>query len=260
VVLVGPQNVGKVMAWVGIAIYAAYAAGAPAGVAIYSRFGFGGIALATMLIPLVALASIAALRPVAPGTVRRIPFYKVLGAVWVPGVGLALSSVGFGVITAFIALLFSGKGWTDASLTFTSFGAAFIGARFFFSHLPDKLGGALVALVSVLVEAAGLVLIWSADRPSIVYIGAALTGFGYSLAFPGFGVEAVRRAPPQNRGLAMGAYVAFLDIALCVTGPLAGIIASHDGVSAIYLAGAISVTCSVAIAIYLLFTQPLPAR
>lgn len=35
--LVGPQNAGKVMAWVGIAIYAAYALGAPLGVAINAR-------------------------------------------------------------------------------------------------------------------------------------------------------------------------------------------------------------------------------
>src|SRR5437870_5351043 len=44
--------------------------------------------------------------------------------------------------------------------------------------------------------------------------GAALTGFGYSLVYPGFGVKAVRRVPPQSRGLAMGAYTVFLDVGL----------------------------------------------
>ena len=61
--------------------------------------------------------------------------------------------------------------------------------------------------------------------------GAALTGFGYSLVFPGFGVEAVRLAPPESRGVAMGAYTACLDIALGVSGPVLGLIASGAGLA-----------------------------
>lgn len=254
--LIGAQNAGKAMAWVGIAMYGAYAAGAPMGVAVYGQSGFAGIAVATILIPLIALGVIAAVRPMAPSSARRVPFYKVLRTVWVPGMGLALSSVGFGVITTFIALLFSARHWGNASLAFTAFGVAFIGARLFFGHLPDKVGGAKVALVCVLIETVGQLLIWGADGELMAYIGAALTGFGYSLAFPGFGVEAVRRAPPQSRGVAMGAYVAFLDISLGITGPIAGAIANNSGVSAVYLAGAVAVVCSVGIALVLLVTQP----
>ena len=93
-------------------------------------------------------------------------------------------------------------------------------------------------------------------------LGAALTGFGYSLAFPGFGVEAMRRAPPQTRALAMGAYVAFLDIALGVTSPLAGVLAQGWGVDTVYLAGAVAVALSVLVALTLLGGQaraPRPA-
>jgi len=39
----GPQNTGKVMAWVGMAMYAAYAVGAPAGIALYTGYGFRAI-------------------------------------------------------------------------------------------------------------------------------------------------------------------------------------------------------------------------
>jgi hypothetical protein len=49
---------------------------------------------------------------------------------------------------------------------------------------------------------------WSA----LALAGAVLTGFGYSLVYASFGVEAIRRAPPQSQGLAMGAYTAFLDL------------------------------------------------
>jgi predicted MFS family arabinose efflux permease len=137
-------------------------------------------------------------------------------------------------------------------LAFSAFGLAFIGARILFGHLPDKLGGARVALACVLIEAVGLLLIWGADSAAIAYLGAAFTGFGYSLAFPGFGVEAVRRAPAQNRGLAMGAYVAFLDISLGITSPLAGALASGWGIGAVYLGGAVAVALSFLVALRLL--------
>ncbi|WP_343590203.1 arabinose transporter [Paracidovorax wautersii] len=254
--LAGPQNAGKVMAWVGIAMYGAYAVGAPAGVAVNGRWGFTGIAVAAVVLPLVSLPLVslllvASLRAVAPTSARRTPFYKVLGLVWSAGLGLALSSVGFGVITAFIALLFAERGWGNASLAFTAFGLAFIGARLFFGHLPDKLGGARVALVCVLVEAVGQLLIWGADTAAVAYAGAALTGFGYSLAFPSFGVEAVRRVPPQSRGAAMGAYVAFLDISLGLTGPALGAVAGTWGLGSVYLMGALAVASSVLVALQL---------
>lgn len=157
-------------------------------------------------------------------------------AVWQHGLALALASVGFGMITAFIALLFAAKSWGNTSLAFTAIGVTFILARLFFAHLPDKLGGARVVLVCVMIEVYGQLLIWGADSASAAYLGAALTGFSYSLAFPGFGVEAVRRAPPQTRSLAMGAYNAFLDIALGITGLVTGL--RH---CMMYLVGAIAV-------------------
>jgi MFS family permease len=223
-------------------------------VVVNRHWGFAGIACATVLAPLLALAAVWHVRAVPPTASRRTPFYTVLGAVWLPGLGLALSSVGFGLIAAFIALFFAAKNWGDASLAFTAFGLAFIAARICFGHLPDKIGGARVALVSVAIEAVGQVLIWQADTGAMAYLGAALTGFGYSLAFPGFGVEAVRRAPPQTRSLAMGAYVAFLDIALGVTSPLAGLLAGAQGVGAVYLAGAIAVALALVVAVRLLLS------
>jgi len=83
-------------------------------------------------------------------------------------------------------------------------------------------------------------------------IGAALTGFGYSLVYPGFGVEAVRRAPAQSRGLAMGAYTAFLDLTLGLASPALGLIGSVAGIGAVFLTSAVVVICAAGIAIWLL--------
>src|SRR6266704_3334518 len=60
--LAGPQNTGKVLAWMGTAMYAAFALGAPAGTALYAGYGVAAIALATTLVPLATLMLVWPLR------------------------------------------------------------------------------------------------------------------------------------------------------------------------------------------------------
>lgn len=250
--LMGSQHSGKVMTWVGMAMYAAYAIGAPVGSVTYNEFGFLSTSLATALFPLGALLLN---MPLPSATIiRSTPssFRSVFEAVWVPGLGLALSSIGFGAVTTFIALLFAQQGWGMVWLAFTALSCAFILARLIFGHLPDRIGGAKVALVCVLIEALGQLLIWTATWPSIALLGAALTGFGYSLVYPAFGVEAIHRIPPQSRALAMGVYTGCLDLALGVASPLLGLIANSAGLRAVYLTSTLVVLCSTVVAIRLL--------
>jgi MFS family permease len=255
--LVGPRNTGKIMAWVGTAMYAAFAVGAPVGTTLYANHGFAAIALATTLIPFVTLLLVAARRPVAPALHVRPAFTRVVGAVWVPGLGLALSSVGFGAITTFIVLLFAQHGWGQAWLASTVLSLTFMAGRLIFGHLPDRIGGGRVALLCVLIEAAGQAMIWLAPWSALALFGAAVTGFGYSLVYPGFGVEAVHRAPPESRGLAMGAYTAFLDLALGLANPALGLVASGAGLGAVFLVSTLVVLCAAAIAVPLLHAPSL---
>jgi MFS family permease len=213
--------------------------------------GFNAIALATTFVPLGAFLLVSELRRVAPTARLRPSLMKVVKAVWLPGVGLALTSAGFGTMTAFVALLFAARGWTVWP-AFTTFAAAFIAARMVLGHIADRKGGAKVALIFLLMEAVGQALLWLAPSPAIALIGAGLTGFGYSLVYPGFGVEAVRRAPAESRGLAMGAYTAFLDVALAGASPLLGLVAAASDIGTVFLVGALSVVCAAPIALRLM--------
>ncbi|WGS18726.1 arabinose transporter [Bradyrhizobium sp. ISRA463] len=250
--LVDSRNTGRVIAWVGSAMFAAFAIGAPAGSALYADYGFAAIAFGTALAPLATLALVAFLPAVAPAPRTRLSFLKVLGAVWVPGFGSALGSVGFGAVTTFAALLFANRGWSNGWLAYTAYAIAFILARIFFSHMADTIGGARVALVCALTEAAGQALIWLAAGPEMALLGAALTGFGFSLVYPGLGVEAVRRVPAQSRGLAMGAYTAFLDFAQGVASPALGLIAIGARLNVVFLASAVTVLCAAIVASWLI--------
>ena len=66
---------------------------------------------------------------------------SVAGAVWLPGLGVALSSVGFGAGHAFVRLLFADRGWTPAGSPSAPSRRLHRGARRL-RPLPDRLGGA----------------------------------------------------------------------------------------------------------------------
>jgi MFS family permease len=253
--LAGPANAGKVIAWVGMAMFAALALGAPLGTALYSFGGFPSIALATALIPLVTMLIVAPLAAIPPHRGARSQLLKVAATVWMPGLGSALSSIGFGTMIAFSSLLSAERSWNPVWLLFSAFAIALVAARLFLGHLPDRLGGAKVALISVFIEASGLALIWLTPLQGFAVVGALLTGLGFALVYPGLGIEAVRRAPPQSRGLAMGAYTAFLDVALGFGSPVLGLIAGWAGLNSVFLAAAVVVLCASAIALRLNLTR-----
>jgi MFS family permease len=250
--LLGIENTSKVLAWVGSAMFAAFALGAPLGTTIYGMYGFVAVAFATTLLPLLTLLFVAPLERVPTVARLQTGLMKVMSVVWVPGAASALSSIGFGAITAFSSLLFVARGWA-AWPAFTAFAAAFIVTRLLLGHVADRFGGARVAFICAAIEAAGLALIWLSPWSAPALIGAALTGIGYSLVYPGFGVEAVRKVPAQSRGLAMGAYTAFLDVALGFGVPALGLVADFAGLGAPFAASMLAALGAAAIAAALMF-------
>jgi MFS family permease len=255
--LVEPRHAGKVIAWVGTAMFAALALGGPLGTLLFAAHGFTAIGLATTVLPLLVL--LALLRAPAPPLRLRqakASLRSALGPVWLPGVGAALSSVGYGAILAFGSLLYSDHGWQPVWLAFTAFGIALIAARLLCGHLPDKFGGARIALLFIVVQAAGLLLMGLARSSALASAGAALAGFGYSLVYPGFGVEAVRNSSPETRGLIMGIYTVFLDVAMALASPALGWIADLNGLNAVFVVSAGVTLSAAAVSLRLLQRSP----
>ena len=236
---VGPQRAGMSMSWTGIAMFAALAIGAPVGMVLYQSYGLRTAMIACIVAPLTAAVIALRGRSYSSSVGERLPFYRVIGQIWREGFGLMLQGVGLSGLTAFASLYFAAKTWSHAGLVMTAFGIGFILVRLVLGHLPDKMSGYRVALWSLVIEAIGQAMLWTAPYEAIALVGALVTGLGCALVFPALGVEALKRVTPANRGSAMGAFVAFLDIAYGISGPAAGIIAGHFGYAAVYLFGAV---------------------
>jgi len=250
----GPNQSGQVISWIGIAMYVSFALGAPIGSALYAVEGFAAIGAATFLVPVLALPLLRRVpvsAPNAPAAAHE-SWRSTLRAVWQPGLGLALSSLGFAAVTTFITLLFASRGWAPVWAGFSAFAGAFVLARVIGAHLPDQHGGARIALVSLCVEVLGLLTVALATSPWLALLGATLAGLGYSLVFPGFGLEVVRRAPAGHRALALGSYAACLDLALGTSGPMLGLLADVAGLPWVFGASALVVLLAAAMAAHLM--------
>lgn len=255
--LVSAAKSAQAIAWVGMAMFAALAVGAPLGSFMFAKWTFFGIAFVTTLVPISALVLIRRLPAIVPEVARKAAASTVLSAVALPGIGFALSGITVGAITSFLTLYFSVSGWRHGSLAFTTFAVALILARVIWGHLPDRFGGARVAFYCLIIQAIGLAMIGVAKWAGFAIAGAAISGVGFSLVFPSLGLEAVKRAPAESRGLAMGTYNAFLDLTLGLGSPALGWLGGTAGLGSIFIGSAIAAVLAVPIALRLLST---PAR
>ena len=68
----GHQNAGRVIAWVGMSMFAALAFGAPVGTTLYAMGGFTAVAVATILVPLITVLLVTRCLPFRPSAAPRL--------------------------------------------------------------------------------------------------------------------------------------------------------------------------------------------
>ncbi|MBP0944847.1 MFS transporter [Pseudomonas alliivorans] len=226
---VGSEHTAKSISWNGIASYGAIAIGAPLGVVVIDAVGFNSLGIALMVMAGLALWLIRNKPsvPIIPG--ERLPYWSVFGRIAPYGLGLTLSSIGYGTLTTFITLFYLSRGWEGAAYCLSMFGVCFILARLLFIGAINRLGGFNAAILCMAVETCGLVLLWLSPSSGFALAGAGLTGIGLSLVYPALGVEAIKSVPTPSRGAGLSAYAVFFDLALAIAGPVMGAIALGQG-------------------------------
>jgi len=68
----------------------------------------------------------------------------------------------------------------------------------------------------------------------VAIAGAVLGGGGFSLVYPSLGVALMHRCPPASRGMVIGGFSAFFDLAIGLAGPLGGAVAALAGYRALF--------------------------
>ncbi|MCH4091521.1 MFS transporter [Acetobacter sp.] len=240
----GAAHSATVISWNGVCSYGGIALGAPIAAMIFSSHAsFGGLVGVGLLSTLLFVACIPnalrqeTTRP-APQTGPKPGFTAIFRAIMPYGCALGAGSVGFGAIVSCLTLYFNDRNWSGAAIALAVFGGFFVLTRFIFSNMIRKIGGERVTLISMGVETLGLLVIAGGSSPILANIGAALTGVGFSLVFPALGVMAIERLGAENRGVALGGFSVFLDLAIGASGPGLGMIIPVWGFPTLFVVAA----------------------
>ena len=255
---VGDKHTAKAISYNGIASYGGIAVGAPLGVIINNGFNLGVISILTTILSFIAFF-LARNKRALQGTSKapREGFLKVFKKVSPYGISMGLAGLGFGTISTFITLYYMNLKWEGAVICLSAFSTLFVLGRVFFSRLIDIYGGMRITFVCLIVETIGLTVIWLATEPYIAVIGAGIAGLGFSLVFPGLGVEAVKLVPESNKGTALSGYSLYIDMSLGITGPLVGFVASQFGLMYIFPFSIAMVLIGLIMAIWLFYRRRL---
>lgn len=155
-----------------------------------------------------------------------------------PGTALALGSIGYGTVAAFVVLHLEARGIGHGATVFGAFAAMVVLTRLLAGDLPDRIGPARVAAGAALAEALGLATIALAHSLPVALAGALAMGTAFSLLYPSLSLVVVERVPETRRGAALGTFTAFFDGGVGLGAPLAGLVAALTDYEGAFLAAA----------------------
>jgi MFS family permease len=164
-----------------------------------------------------------------------------------PGLVLLLALIGFGGFNAFAVLHAREVGLERPGLVFLLFAAVVILVRVAGRRLPDRLGPQAAASFACAAVAAGLVVVAAWQNEAGLFLGTAVFAVGQAFAYPAISLLAMARSSPAERSAAVGAVIAFVDVALATGAFVLGIAAEVAGYPAVFVAGALSAGAGLAL-------------
>ncbi|MFC4102719.1 MFS transporter [Paenibacillus xanthanilyticus] len=199
----------------------------------------GAFSVAALICAVLAGLPVAARKPAASGRAQR---RKMTWRALIEPAAVPISLTGFFLafaysgITSFISVYADELGIaSSASLFFVCFAALIVIPRPFVGKLFDRIGPNILVYPSVVVFAAGMLLLAFAHSVAVFLVSGAVIGLGYGILLPIFQTIAVQAAPAERSGLATSTYWLLLDTGFGLGSILLGMLAMHTKYSGVYL-------------------------
>lgn len=232
VIIAGRARAGAAMSWVGFAMFAGLGMGAAAGDVIEAHAGFFTLCLVAIALP-AGGALLTMSQPPSPpqhdGSHAGARWKDLIGHIWVWGLTLALSAIGFAAISSFLVIFYAAEGWHAGGWALAAFGVGHMLARIVGTRHVDRHDVRPMVAIIMLTEAVGLAMIWLAPGPLGAAMGSFLGGLGYSLTYPLLAGPVLRQVPARFSGSAIGLFDVFFDIAAGSGAVFSGLLAGVAG-------------------------------
>jgi MFS family permease len=247
-----PGRRGRVIGLYGLAVWAGLSIGPLLGELLLHASGYSAVWLFAGAMPLLgALVASRLPDPFRPRSSHEHEHHPLIAREAVrPGAALALGSIGYATVAAFVVLHLESRGVAHGAAVFGAFATMVVLTRLVGGDLPDRVGPARVAAAAACTEALGLTTIAVAHSLPVALLGALAMGAAFSLLYPSLSLIVVDRVPETRRGAALGTFTAFFDAGVGLGAPLAGLAAAvSDYEGAFLLAAAIALASATMIAL-----------
>ncbi|HET8638793.1 MAG TPA: MFS transporter [Solirubrobacterales bacterium] len=247
--LAPPERRGRVIGLYGLAVWSGLSIGPLIGELLLHASGYTLVWVFAAVMPL--LGALIATR--LPDPFHPLPKGEhhplIAREAVLPGTALALASIGYAAIAAFVVLHLDDRGIGHGASVFGAFATMVVLTRLVGGDLPDRVGPGRVATAAAFAEAVGLATIAVAPSLAVALVGALAMGAAFSLLYPSLSLIVVSRIPDTRRGAALGTFTAFFDAGVGLGAPLAGLAAAlTDYEGAFLLAAAIALVSMATIA------------
>jgi MFS family permease len=195
---------------------------------------FDRAALAQVVAALVACAILTQVREDYSPSAHEPAKRWIPPSVVKPGIAIGFVNVHYPVVTGFLVLHLARHG-NSGPAAFSAYALLILASRFFLGRLPDRIDPAYTYFGGLLAMAVGLGVV-AVGPPPLIAIGAtALLGFGFSFPWTCLASSVLRTIPSGERGSAIGALSAFVDLSVGISSFVAGAVANHFGYPAAFV-------------------------